>query len=75
MNVKVMQLNTIQQIWDEFRIIALIALITAVATLVYVAMNLLWTAVVYFGFLLFISLIYGTINYDKRDGKVDNDTR
>jgi hypothetical protein len=75
MNEKAMQLSTIQQIRDEFKIIALAALIATAAIWVYVSMNLLWTAVVYFGFLIFISLIYGTIDYYGRDAEVDEDVR
>jgi len=63
MNEDTMKISTIQQIRDEFKIIALTALIATVAIWVYVSMNLLWTAVVYFGFLVFISIIYGTIDY------------
>lgn len=71
MNEKAMQLSTIQQIGDEFMIIALAALIAAAVIWVYVSMNLLWTAVGYFGFLLFISLTYDTIDYSVRDVKMD----
>jgi hypothetical protein len=56
-------ISTIQQIRDEFKIIALTALIATVAIWVYVSLNLLWTAAVYFGFLIFISILYGTIDY------------
>jgi len=75
MNEKAKQLSTIQQIRDEFKIIALAALIATAAIWVYVSMNLLWTAVVYFGFLIFISLIYGTIDYYGRDAEGDEDVR
>ena len=68
MNEKVFQLNTVQQIREEFRIIALTALIATAAIWVFVSMNLLSTAVVYFAFLVFISLIYGTMDYFGRDG-------
>ena len=67
MNEKAYQLNTIQQIRDEFKIIALTALIATASIWVFVSMNLLSTAVVYFGFLVVISLIYGTIDYFGRD--------
>ena len=63
MNEKAQQLNTFQQIRDEFTIIALTALIATAAVWVYVSMNLLWTAVAYLGFLVFISIIYGTVDY------------
>ena len=62
MNEKAMENDTLQQIRDEFKIIALTALFATAAIWVYVSMNLLWTAAVYFGFLIFISLIYGTID-------------
>jgi len=71
MNEKAWQPGVIQQIQDEFKIIALTALIATAAIWVSVSMNLLWTAVVYLGFLLFISLIYGTIDYYKRDADLD----
>ena len=67
MNEKAHQLNTVQQIRNEFKIIALTALIATVAIWVFVSMNLLSTAVVYFGFLVVISLIYGTMDYFGRD--------
>ena len=67
MNEKVLQHNTCQQIRDEFKIIALTALIATAAIWVFVSMNLLSTAVVYFGFLVVISLIYGTMDYFRRD--------
>lgn len=67
MDEKAYQLNTIQQIRDEFKIIALAALIATASIWVFVSMNLLSTAVVYFGFLVVISLIYGTIDYFGRD--------
>ena len=67
MNEKVHQLNAVQQIRDEFKIIALTALIATTAIWVFVSMNLLSTAVVYFGFLVVISLIYGTIDYFGHD--------
>jgi len=73
MNEKVYQHNTIQQIRDEFKIIALTALIATAAIWVFVSMNLLSTAVVYFGFLVVISLIYGSIDYFGRDvAEVEN---
>ena len=73
MNEKVLQLNTVQQIRDEFRIIALTALIATAAIWVFVSMNLLSTAVVYLGFLVVISLIYGTMDYFGRDvGEIEN---
>lgn len=75
MNQKAIQLKTHQQIWDEFRIIALTALIVTAAIWVNVSINLLWTAATYFGFLLFISLICGTIGYHKRDAKVNEEIR
>lgn len=67
MNEKANQLSTVQQIRDEFKIIALTALIATAAIWVFVSMNLLSTAVVYFGFLFVISLMYGTIDYFGRD--------
>ena len=73
MKEKAHQLNTVQQIRNEFKIIALTALIATVAIWVFVSMNLLSTAVVYFGFLVVISLIYGTIDYFVRDvAEVEN---
>jgi hypothetical protein len=63
MNKKAQQFNTFQQIRDEFTIIALTALIATVAVWVYVSINLLWTAVAYLGFLLVVSVIYGSIDY------------
>ena len=68
MNEKVFQLNKVQQNRDEIMIIALTALIATSAILLFVSMNLLSTAVVYFAFLVFISLIYGTMDYFVRDG-------
>ena len=62
MNEKAKQNNTIQQIRDEFKIIALTALIATAAIWIYVSMNLMWTAAVYFGFLVFISLIYSMVD-------------
>ena len=67
MKEKAHQLNTVQQIRNEFKIIALTALIATAAIWVFVSMNLLSTAVVYFGFLVVISLIYGTMDYFGRD--------
>ena len=67
MNEKAHQLNTAQQIRNEFKIIALTALIATAAIWVFVSMNLLSTAVVYFGFLVLISLIYVTVDYFVRD--------
>lgn len=73
MNEKANQLSTVQQIRDEFKIIALTALIATAAIWVFVSMNLLSTAVIYFGFLVVISLIYGTIDYFGRDvAEVEN---
>ena len=73
MNEKANQLSTVQQIRDEFKIIALTALIATAAIWVFVSMNLLSTAVIYFGFLVVISLIYGTIDYFVRDvAEVEN---
>ena len=67
MNEKVQPLNTFQQIQSEFEIIALTALVATVAIWVFVSMNLLATAIVYFGFLVVISLIYGMTDYFGRD--------
>ena len=67
MNEKAHQANTVQQIQEEFKIIALTALIATAAIWAFVSMNLLSTAVVYFSFLVVISLIYGTIDYFGRD--------
>ena len=75
MNEQAKQFHTIQQIRDEFRIIALTALIATAAIWVFVSMNLLSTAVVYFGFLLVISLIYGTMDYFRRDTEASEGTR
>ncbi|MFN2118646.1 MAG: hypothetical protein ACK2T4_11985 [Candidatus Promineifilaceae bacterium] len=61
------QLYTVQQIRDEFRIIALTALVATAFIWVFVSMNLLSTAVVYFGFLVFISLIYAAVDYFGHD--------
>ena len=74
MNEKAQQLNTFQQIRDEFTIIALTALIATAAVWVYVSMNLLWTAVAYLGFLLFISIIYATIDYYGHSEETDKET-
>ena len=74
MNENIKQLNTVRQIRDEFRITALTALIATAAIWVFVAVNLFWTAVVYFGFLLIISLIYGTIDYYRHDTEIDSDS-
>lgn len=73
MNEKVHQLNTFQQIREEFRIIALTALIATAAIWTYISMNLLWMAVVYLGFLIFISLIYGAVDYYSRDVPVNEE--
>ena len=62
MNEKAMKHNTLQQTRDEFKLIALAALIATAAIWVYVSTNLLWTAAVYFGFLVFISLFYGMVD-------------
>lgn len=75
MNEKVKQFYTIQQIRDESKIIALTALIATAAIWVFVSMNLLSTAVVYFGFLVVISLIYGTMDYFRRDAEAREGTR
>ena len=64
------QLRKIQHIQDEFRIIAQTVLIETTAIWVYVSMNLLWTVVVYPGFLLSTSLIYGTNDYYERHAEV-----
>ena len=61
------QLYTVQQIRDEFRIIALTALVATAVIWVLVSMNLLSTAVVYFGFLVVISLIYAAVDYFGHD--------
>ncbi|MFN2123526.1 MAG: hypothetical protein ACK2U0_14090 [Candidatus Promineifilaceae bacterium] len=61
------QLYTVQQIRDEFRIIALTALVATAFIWVFVSMNLLSTAVVYFGFLVVISLIYAAVDYFGHD--------
>lgn len=74
MNAKVLQLSKSQHSGDEFRITALAALIATAVIWVYLSMNLLWMAVGYFGFLLFINLIYGTIDYSTRDEKRINTT-
>ena len=74
MNKKVLKLNAVQQIRDEFKIIALTALIATASIWVFVSMNLLSTAVVYFAFLVFISLIYGTMDYFGRDEAEIEDT-
>ena len=74
MNEKVLQLSRIQHIWDEFRIIAVTALIATAVVWVYLSMNLLWMAAGYFGFLLFISLTYGTIDYYEPQVKKDKTT-
>ena len=75
MNEQAKQFNTIQQIRDEFRIIAFTALIATAAIWVFVSMNLISTAVVYFGFLVVISLIYGTMDYFRRDAEASEGTR
>ena len=75
MNEKVKQFYTIQQIRDESKIIALTALIATAAIWVFVSMNLLSTAVVYFGFLVVISLIYRTMDYFRRDAEAREGTR
>jgi hypothetical protein len=75
MNEKVYQFNTVQQIRDEFKIIALTALVATAFIWVFVSLNLLSTATVFFGFLVVISLIYGTIDYFGRDGAEMENTR
>ena len=67
MSEKAKQLNTVQQIRTEFKIIALTALIATAAVWVYLSLNLLMTAVVYVAVLLIISLIYASIDYFRRD--------
>ncbi len=67
MNEKVHQLNKVEHIRDEFRIIALTALIATAAIWVFVSMNLLSRAVVYFGFLVVICLIYAAVDYFGHD--------
>ena len=74
MKEKVQQLNTFQQIRDEFVIIALTALIATAAVWIYVSMNLLWTAAAYLGFLVFISIIYATIDYFGRSKETNQET-
>jgi hypothetical protein len=64
---KAYQLNIVQQIRDEFRIVALTALVATAAIWVFVSMNLLSTAISYFGFLIVISLIYTAVNYFGHD--------
>ena len=75
MNEQAKQFHTMQQIRDEFRIIALTALIATAAIWVFVSMNLLSTAVVYFGFLVGVSLIDGTMDYFRRDAEASEGTR
>lgn len=67
MNEKALSLSGNRQIGNEFRAIFLTALIATAIIWIYLSMNLLWTAMMYFGFLLFISLIYGSIDYYQRD--------
>ena len=75
MNENVKQLSIIQQIRDEFRIVAITALVATAAIWLYVSINFLWTAVLYFGFLLTISLIYGTINYCDEEAEAVKEIR
>jgi hypothetical protein len=63
MNEKAEQLSVVQQIRDEFTMIALTALIATAAIYIYLAVDLLATAVVYLGLLLFISVVYGIITH------------
>ena len=69
------RLYTVQQIRDEFRIIALTALVATAVIWVLVSMNLLSTAVVYFGFLVVISLIYAAVDYFGIDAAEIEDNR
>jgi hypothetical protein len=69
------RLYTVQQIRDEFRIIALTALVATAVIWVLVSMNLLSTAVVYFGFLVVISLIYAAVDYFGNDAAEIEDNR
>ena len=75
MNEQAQPIITVQQIRNESKIIALTALIATAAFWVYVSMDLLWTAVVYFGFLVVISRIYGTMDYFRRDTEASEGTR
>ena len=61
MNQKVKDLSGIQQIAGEFKIIALVALVATAAIWLYVSMNLVWVAITYMAFLVFISLLYYAI--------------
>ena len=67
MHERAYQLNTVQQIREEFRIITLTAAITIASIWLFVSMNLLSTGVVYFGFLVVISLIYAAVDYFGHD--------
>ncbi len=75
MNEKALSLSGNQQIGNEFRAIFLTALIATAIIWFYLSMNLLWTALMYFGFLLFISLVYGSIDNYRRDVLVDDNVR
>ncbi len=75
MKAKVLQLSKSQYSKSKFRIIALTALVTTAVIWASVSMNLLWTAVGYFGFLLFIGLIYGTIDHMANAVKADERSR
>ena len=61
MNQKVKDLSGIQQIAGEFKIIALVALVATAAIWLYVSMNLVWVAITYMAFLVFISFLYYAI--------------
>jgi CHASE2 domain-containing sensor protein len=75
-NQNVKDLNELQQIMGEFKMIALAALVATAAIWTFVSMNLMWLAATYFGFLILISLLYFLIgsSSDAPDGSKRGDT-
>ncbi|NCF67931.1 MAG: hypothetical protein GWP61_18350 [Chloroflexi bacterium] len=74
MKEKAYKFSSLQQIMDEFKIIALIAIISTAAVWLNIALDLLWTAATFFGFMIFISLLYFVIGYSGRSSDGSEET-
>jgi hypothetical protein len=73
MNQKVKDISELQQVLSEFKMVALAALVATAAIWVSVSMSLMWVAITYFGFLIFISLLYWVIGSSSKTP--DNDKK
>lgn len=63
MSERALSTTTLQTIRNDFKLIALAALVSTGVIWFFMSMNLLWAAAAYAGFLLFMAILYAAVDH------------